>query len=96
MDDYCMTREQAEEEMQQFQKIFSVVRIIGLEQLQLLAEGKAKELDVSPCRCYDFWKRGEACRQLCIPSGISREGSVLQAGISGFGNLSGDCQIRSH
>ena len=61
MDDYCMTREQAEEEMQQFQKIFSVVRIIGLEQLQLLAEGKAKELDVSPCRCYDFWKRGEAC-----------------------------------
>ena len=51
MDDYCMTREQAEEEMQQFQKIFSVVRIIGLEQLQLLAEGKAKELDVSPCRC---------------------------------------------
>lgn len=44
MDDYCMTREQAEEEMQQFQKIFSVVRIIGLEQLQLLAEGKAKGL----------------------------------------------------
>ena len=87
MDDYCMTREQAEEEMQQFQKIFSVVRIIGLEQLQLLAEGKAKELDVSPCRCM---------RQLCIPSGISGEGSVLQAGISGFGNLSGDCQIRSH
>ena len=42
MDDYCMTREQAEEEMQQFQKIFSVVRIIGLEQLQLLAEGKAE------------------------------------------------------
>ncbi len=25
-------------------------------------------------------------RQLCIPSGISGEGSVLQAGISGFGN----------
>ena len=86
MDDYCMTREQAEEEMQQFQKIFSVVRIIGLEQLQLLAEGKAKELDVSR----------SGMRQLCIPSGISREGSVLQAGISGFGNLSGDCQIRSH
>ena len=61
MDDYCMTREQAEKEMQQFQKVFSVVRIIGLEQLQLLAEGKAEELDVSPCRCYDFWKRGEAC-----------------------------------
>ena len=44
MDDYCMTREQAEKEMQQFQKVFSVVRIIGLKQLQLLAEGKAEEL----------------------------------------------------
>ena len=71
MDDYCMTREQAEKEMQQFQKVFSVVRIIGLEQLQLLAEGKAEELDVSPCRCYDFWKRGEACGN-CVSFGRFR------------------------
>lgn len=68
--------------MQQFQKVFSVVRIIGPEQLQLLAEGKTKELDVSPCRCYDFWKRGEACGN-CVSLRASGEGSVLQAGISG-------------
>ena len=60
-----MTREQAEEEIQQFQKVFSVVRIIGPEQLQLLAEGKAKELDVGACKCYDFWEKNKTCNH-CI------------------------------
>ena len=65
MEDYNMTREQAEEEMRQFRKVFSVVRIVNPETLHLLEDGRAKEYDVSPCKCYDFWKRGEACRN-CV------------------------------
>ena len=65
MEDYNMTREQAEEEMRQFRKVFSVVRIVNPETLHLLEDGRAKEYDVSPCKCYDFWKRGRACRN-CV------------------------------
>lgn len=71
-EDYIMTREQAEEEMRQFRKVFSTVRIIPQEMLQLLMEGKADEQDIMPCRCFDFWKKGKACKN-CVSIRACRE-----------------------
>ena len=61
MKDYKMTGQQAEERMLQYEKVFSVVRLLDAETIQKAAKGQKQDISVEPCRCFDFWGTGKRC-----------------------------------
>lgn len=61
MKDYKMTGQQAEERMLQYEKVFSVVRLLDAETILNAAKGKNQNISAEPCRCFDFWETGERC-----------------------------------
>lgn len=65
MKDYKMTGQQAEERMLQYEKVFSVVRLLDAETILNAAKGKNQNISAEPCRCFDFWETGKRCRN-CI------------------------------
>ena len=58
---YCVTREQAEQEMEYYRKIFDVVRLLGADNFAKLKRQEEGDNPVGICQCYDFWKRGRIC-----------------------------------
>ena len=61
MKDYKMTGQQAEERMLQYEKVFSVVRLLDAETILNAAKGKNQNISAEPCRCFDFWETGKRC-----------------------------------
>lgn len=61
MKDYKMTGQQAEERMLQYEKVFSVVRLLDAETILNTAKGKNQNISAEPCRCFDFWETGKRC-----------------------------------
>ena len=61
MKDYKMTGHQAEERMLQYEKVFSVVRLLDAETILNAAKGKNQNISAEPCRCFDFWETGKRC-----------------------------------
>ena len=61
MKDYKMTGQQAEERMLQYEKVFSVVRLLDAETILNAAKGKNQNISAEPCRCFDFWETGKWC-----------------------------------
>ena len=51
-----MTMEQVEQEMEEYRRIFDVVRLIEEETIQMMEEGREKEVDPEKVACYSFWK----------------------------------------
>lgn len=58
---YCVTREQAEQEMEYYRKIFDVVRLLGADNFAKLKKQEEGDDPEEVCECYDFWKRGHIC-----------------------------------
>ena len=58
---YCVTREQAEQEMEYYRKIFDVVRLLGTDNFAKLKRQEEGDNPEGICQCYDFWKRGRIC-----------------------------------
>ena len=58
---YCVTREQAEQEMEYYRKIFDVVRLLGADNFAKLKRQEEGDNPEGICQCYDFWKRGRIC-----------------------------------
>lgn len=58
---YCETREQAEQEMEYYRKIFDVVRLLGADNFEKLKRQEEGDNPEMVCQCYDFWKRGRIC-----------------------------------
>ena len=58
---YCVTREQAEQEMEYYRKIFDVVRFLGADNFAKLKKQEEGDNPEGICQCYDFWKRGRIC-----------------------------------
>ena len=58
---YCVTRKQAEQEMEYYRKIFDVVRLLGADNFAKLKRQEEGDNPVGICQCYDFWKRGRIC-----------------------------------
>ncbi|MFR0790550.1 MAG: hypothetical protein ACLSHW_07950 [Lachnospiraceae bacterium] len=52
-----MTMEQVEQEMEEYRRIFDVVRLIEEETIQMMEEGREKEVDPEKVACYSFWKK---------------------------------------
>lgn len=61
MKDYKMTGQQAEERMLQYEKVFSVVRLLDAETILNAAKGKNQNISAEPCRYFDFWETGKRC-----------------------------------
>ena len=61
MKDYKMTGQQAEERMLQYEKVFSVVRLLDAETILNAAKGKNQNISAEPYRCFDFWETGKWC-----------------------------------
>lgn len=74
--DYRMTMEQAEEEIRQFEKIFTVVRLVDAQMIRSLMERADSGMVMTQCKCYDFWKKGKPCDN-CI-STLAFKGKKLK------------------
>ena len=61
MKDYKMTGQQAEERMLQYEKVFSVVRLLDAETILNAAKGKNQNISAELCRCFDFWETEKRC-----------------------------------
>ena len=63
-----LTRQQAEEQMNLYRKVFTVVRLLDAVDLRLTGNNKTKEYqmgELNHCRCYDCWKKSQPCEN-CI------------------------------
>ena len=60
-----MTMEQVEQEMEEYRRIFDVVRLIEEETIQMMEEGREEEVDPEKVACYSFWKKNRQCKN-CI------------------------------
>ena len=47
--------------MLQYEKVFSVVRLLDAETILNAAKGKNQNISAEPCRCFDFWETGKWC-----------------------------------
>lgn len=61
--EYQLTAEEAEKEMEQLRKVFTIVRLVDANRIQCLASGKpSSKID---CSCYCFWGKNKPCEN-CI------------------------------
>ena len=61
--EYQLTAEEAEKEMEQLRKVFTIVRLVDANKIQCLASGKpSSKID---CSCYCFWGKNKPCEN-CI------------------------------
>ena len=67
-----MTMEQVEQEMEEYRRIFDVVRLIEEETNQMMEEGREEEVDPDKVACYAFWKKNRQCKN-CISARVLRE-----------------------
>ena len=57
-----LTESETEEEMEIFQKLFDVVRLLNGEDLEKMKKDPEKGIIFEDlCRCYSFWKKEKAC-----------------------------------
>lgn len=63
--EYKLTRPQAEEEMRQYRKIFTVVRLLKADEIGRMIEEPEHHAVDEPCRCYSFWGKTQPCEN-CI------------------------------
>ena len=63
--EYKLTRQQAEEEMRQYRKIFTVVRLLKADEIGRMIEEPEHRAVGEPCRCYSFWGKTQPCEN-CI------------------------------
>ena len=88
-----MTMEQVEEEMEEYRRIFDVVRLIEEETIQMMEAGREEEIDPEKVACYSFWKKNRQCKN-CISARVLREknqGTKLE--FAGERYLSGNCLL---
>ena len=71
-EDYQMTRQEAEKEMEYYRKIFSVVRLLGEEDMKALEKGRLTGTVSDRCQCYKFWKKDILCEN-CISLKVWKE-----------------------
>ena len=65
---YKMTGQQAEERMQLYREIFTVVRLLDAGDLRLSGNNKGREYQTGKmehCSCYEYWEKNEPCEN-CI------------------------------
>lgn len=72
--DYCMTMQQAQEEMEYYKKLFSVVRLLNMEDMESLSECKMTGNVAGCCQCYTFWKKDRPCEN-CVSLKVWKEKS---------------------
>ena len=63
--DYCMTMQEAQKEMDLYRKIFTVVRLLGQQDIELLQDSRLTGNVSDCCECYAFWKKSRPCEN-CI------------------------------
>ena len=73
-EEYRLTMQQAKEEMRQYRKIFSIVRLLKPDEIGRMTEqnGQDHKIVDSACRCYSFWGKEQACEN-CISEVAFRE-----------------------
>ena len=74
-----LTRQQAEEQMNLYRKVFTVVRLLDAVDLRLTGNNKTKEYqmgELNNCRCYDYWKKSQPCEN-CISRKVYQGGQQI-------------------
>lgn len=70
--EYKLTRQQAEEEMRQYRKIFTVVRLLKADEIGRMIEEPEHHAVDEPCRCYSFWAKHSHAKTV-FPQSLSRK-----------------------
>ncbi len=64
-----LTRQQAEEQMNLYRKVFTVVRLLDAVDLRLTGDNEDKRKSrwerLNHCHCYDYWEKSQPCEN-CI------------------------------
>ena len=60
-----MTKQEAQEEIASYKKIFSVVRLLSGQDIEKLKAGKLTGSVSKICQCYKFWNKNSPCAN-CI------------------------------
>lgn len=71
-EEYQMTRQEAEKEMEYYRKIFPVVRLLSEEEMQVMEKGRMSNKVPENCQCYKFWKKDSLCEN-CISLKVWKE-----------------------
>lgn len=64
--------EQAKQEMEEFRKVFDVVRLISEENIRKMEEGHEADVPSDSVACYAFWKKSQRCKN-CITAKVLHE-----------------------
>ena len=67
---YKMTGQQAEERMQLYREIFTVVRLLDAGDLRLSGSNEGREYQTGKmehCSCYEYWEKNEPCENSSFP-----------------------------
>ena len=64
-----MTKQETEEMMKQLEKVFSIVRILDVEGLEIANSFNKGKMPDHPCQCYSFWNRDTRCEN-CISARV--------------------------
>lgn len=71
---YQMTKQEAQEEIASYKKIFSVVRLLSGQDIEKLKAGKLTGSVSKICQCYKFWNKNSPCAN-CISLKVWEEKS---------------------
>lgn len=66
------TREQIEAKMEEWRRIFDIVRLIDKETVERMEKDNGHQDMVSPCPCYSFWNKKRQCTN-CITSLVMKD-----------------------
>ena len=66
------TREQIEAKMEEWRRIFDIVRLIDKETVERMEKDNGHQDMVSPCPCYSFWNKKRRCTN-CITSLVMKD-----------------------
>ena len=62
-----LTKQQAEQQMEIYREVFTVVRILNAVDLRLVEKNDKDDMpaELNCCHCYDFWNKSQPCEN-CI------------------------------
>ena len=69
-----MTKQEAQEEMANYRKLFEMVRLLSAEDMQSLTECRLTGNESGCCQCYTFWGKDRPCEN-CVSLKVWKEKS---------------------
>ncbi len=76
--DRKLTKQQAEEEIKFFSKVFDVVRLVKENELHQMIQVEIAGVEPTYCECYAFWKKGHHCSDCVAMRALAEKGEAAK------------------